>query len=548
MEQTLFDLDNPPRANTRRLVAELKENNQDFEFYPTTSEMLEIVLQHLNQCGSILDIGCGDARLKQFLKDKKREPDYFGIEKSEILLNRLPADVYILGTDFNNCTLIDKKVDVIFCNPPYSEFESWTNRIIREGNFAEAFLIIPERWQNNATIQESLKAANIRAVSLASMDFLNAERQARAKINIVKLTKNNWSEKYIDPFNLWFETTFGFKEEKSTKPEYFTEQKNEIKNKIVSAPNKIEALVNLYNEEMNRLYGSFKSICALDAETLKDIGVDTNKVREALKFKIENTKILYWRMVFDYLDEITVRLTSNARGKLFNKFERLNQVDFNEANIRSVVIWVLKNASSLFDEQLIDLYKTFTSPDNIIKYKSNQRVFKRDEWYNNRFDRDSKVSHYCLSYRIICDRLYFCDSYSWWNPVKKVLVDDYKVDKYKLQTIVNDLCAIANNLGFTIKTKEYAEEFGTKFYIYGDNNTKLIEYKLFKNGNTHLKLNIEFAKALNVEVARLLGWIRDKSDIAAEFPDEMAAGAEKYFGRNFTVSLDNPNIKLLTAF
>lgn len=33
MEQTLFDLDNPPRTNTRRLVAELKENNQDFEFY-----------------------------------------------------------------------------------------------------------------------------------------------------------------------------------------------------------------------------------------------------------------------------------------------------------------------------------------------------------------------------------------------------------------------------------------------------------------------------------------------------------------------------------
>lgn len=540
MEQTLFDLDNPPRANTRRLVAELKENNQDFEFYPTTSEMLEIVLQHLNQCGSILDIGCGDARLKQFLKDKKREPDYFGIEKSEILLNRMPADVYILGTDFNNCTLIDKKVDVIFCNPPYSEFESWTNRIIREGNFQEAFLIIPERWQDNATIQESLKAANIRAVSLASMDFLNAKRQARAKINIVKLTKNKWSEKYIDPFNLWFETTFKINAEKAKREyEYDDEQREAIKNQIVSAPNKIEALVNIYNEEMNRLYTSFKSICALDTKTLVDIGIDTQKVREALKYKIEHTKILYWRMVFDYLDEITVRLTSNARGKLFDKFERLNQVDFNETNIRSVVIWVLKNASSLFDEQLIDLYKTFTSPDNIIKYKSNQRVFKRDEWYNNRFDRDSKVSHYCLSYRIICDRLYFINSYSW---------SGYKIDSHKAQTIVDDLCAIAHNLGFTTASKDIPQSFGEKYYILMPDGKPLIEFKVYQNGNTHLKLNKEFAKALNVEVARLLGWIRDKSDIAAEFPDEMAAGAEKYFGRNFAVSLDNPNIKLLTAF
>lgn len=75
----------------------------------------------------------------------------------------------------------------------------------------------------------------------------------------------------------------------------------------------------------------------------------------------------------------------------------------------------------------------------------------------------------------------------------------------------------------------------------------LLEFKFYQNGNTHLKLDKEFAKALNVEVARLLGWIRDKSEIKDEFPDEMADGAEKYFGRSFTISLNNPNIKLLTS-
>lgn len=537
MEQTLFDLDNPPRTNTRRLVAELKENNQDFEFYPTTPEMLEIVCQHFKG-GSILDIGCGTARLKQFLKEKGKEPEYFGIEKSEILLNQLPADVYILGTDFNNCTLIDKKVHTIFCNPPYSEFENWTNRIIREGNFYEAFLIIPERWKDNATIQESLKAAKVSAVSLASMDFFNAERQARAKINIVKLKADTdyWNFKNDDPFNRWFETTFEIKAA-NNETEYDFEKQEKIKNQIVSAPNKIEALVNLYNEEMNRLYGSFKAICALDAETLKDIGVDTLKVRESLKYKIEHTKILYWHIVFNYLDEITTRLTYDARDELFKKFDRLNQVDFNESNIRSVVIWVLKNASSLFDDQLVKLYKTFTQPDNIIKYKSNQRVFKRDYWYNNHFDRDSTVSHYCLSYRIICDRLYFRSS--TWNG--------YKIDDIKAQTIVDDLNAIAYNLGFVSASKDIPESFGEKYYILMPDGKPLIEFKFYQNGNTHLKLNKEFAKALNVEVARLLGWIRNKSDIKDEFPDEMADGAEKYFGKSFAISLNNPNIKLLTS-
>ena len=536
---TLFDLDNPPRKSTRQIVSELKEAGQDFEFYPTTREMMEIVFNHISDWGEILDIGCGNGEFKRFLEAKGQKVTYYGIEKSEILLNQLPADVYILGTDFNNCTLIDKKVKIIFCNPPYSEYETWTKRIIIEGNFKEAFLIIPERWKDNKTIQESLKSANIRAVSLAAMDFLNAERQARAKIEIIKLIKDNYSSNYIDPFNLWFETTFKINVEKGKwEWEYEEEQRKKIKDQIVSAPNKIEAFVNLYNEEMNRLYTSFKSICALDADTLKDIGVDTEKVREALRYKLEHTKILYWHRIFNFLDEITTRLTYNAREELFNKFDRLNQVDFNESNIRSVVIWILKNAVSLFDDQLIKLYTTLTQPDNIIKYKSNQRVFRRDQWYNNHFNREDSISHYCLSYRIICDSLYFRTS-TWSGG--------YEIDRGKVQTIVGDLCAIAYNLGFVSASKDIPENFGEKYYILMPDGKPLIEFKFYQNGNTHIKLDKEFAKALNVEVARLLGWIRDKSDIAKEFPDEMAEGAEKYYNSNFSQAIMTTKIKLLTS-
>ena len=50
----------------------------------------------------------------------------------------------------------------------------------------------------------------------------------------------------------------------------------------------------------------------------------------------------------------------------------------------------------------------------------------------------------------------------------------------------------------------------------------------------HCKFNKEFTKALNVEVSRLLGWIRCKEDIAREFPEELAKGAEKYFKTNYS--------------
>ena len=523
------------KKESRDLLTILTDNNQDFEWYPTTNKMFEKVKQYSMEHKTILDIGCGQAKLKDYFPDS----DYFAIEKSQVLISRLPADVYILGTDFNACTLIDKKVDMIFCNPPYSEFKNWTIRIIKEGNFKEAFLIIPQRWQDDEDIKQALENAKIRYEIIDSTDFLDAERQARAKVDIIKFTRSDYISESVDPFKSWFEETFNFKEKKDTARDYEVYQrKNEkLKNQLVSAGNKIEYLCNMYDDEMSRLYSSFQAICNLDEETLHDIGVETKKVIESLKFKIQNTKILYWRLVFDYLDEITKRLTKNSRNELFKRFERLQEVDFNRENIQAVVIWVLKNASSLFDDQLVKLYKEFTSPDNIVKYKSNQRVFKRNEYWSARFDNKSEVSHYCLTYRMVVDCLYFKDSCSWTGE---------RIDERKSQTIVDDLSAIANNLGFETDYKDIPTEFGEKYYVMGKNAKPLIEFKLYKNGNTHLKLDIEFCKAMNVEVARLLGWIQDFSDVAKEFPDDMK-DAGKYYGTNFRFSLEKPNIKLLEA-
>ncbi|MBR2962714.1 MAG: hypothetical protein IKC53_00735, partial [Lentisphaeria bacterium] len=62
-----------------------------------------------------------------------------------------------------------------------------------------------------------------------------------------------------------------------------------------------------------------------------------------------------------------------------------------------------------------------------------------------------------------------------------------------------------------------------------DEKTVLFAFRCYLNRNVHIKFNIELMKALNVAVARKLGWIRKPSDIAQEFPPEMAKGAERYF-------------------
>ena len=172
------------------LVEQLKEAGQDFELYPTSAEMIRVIWEHRRKpyadgsghstkdFGDVLDIGCGTCNFKRFI-DEFNEPylerhqsgreeyinrqncvnigKYYVMEKSRILLDRLDAETIVLGTDFWENTLIDKPVGTIFCNPPYSQYEEWTARIIRESVCDSIYLVIPQRWKNSEKIKLALE-------------------------------------------------------------------------------------------------------------------------------------------------------------------------------------------------------------------------------------------------------------------------------------------------------------------------------------------------------------------------------------------------------
>ena len=516
------------------LLEELKQKNEDFELYPSSEEMIRVVWESCKNkydVSSFLDIGCGTCNFwKYWNKFGEKSIRYYVMEKSSVLLQQIPKEAIVLGTDFEKNSLIDKPVDAIFCNPPYSKYAEWTTRIILESLAKYCYLIIPQRWKENADINAALKSAKATAITLGSFDFLDAERKARAKVDIVCVSK----EKYRNnAFDLWFDKTFPMPEtEEKTDYKKESEKAQILKDKIVSAENKVDMFLSLYEEELGCLQKHFKAISELDIDVLESINVHKTAVKEALQNKIRGLKTRYWWEVFNNLGELTSRLTSDTREKMLSRYSDIYTVDFNFENIYAMLIWVCKNASAYYDEQLIDWFKTFTAPDNIIKYKSNQRVFKRNEWYNKRFDEPNSVSHYCLSYRIICDRHLFSSGNSWEG-----------LEGRQSQTVVNDLSVLANNLGFIVGKKEFPSMYGEKYYIYDTDGKPLIEYKVYQNGNTHLKLDKEFCKAMNVEVSRLLGWIQKKEDIKNEFPDELSNGAEKYFGRN--LSITGTSLKLL---
>ncbi|MDR3243445.1 MAG: class I SAM-dependent methyltransferase [Elusimicrobiota bacterium] len=531
---------------TTQLVNVLKENNQDFEFYPTTREMVRVIYNNLkifDKCISILDIGAGNGNFFTLLREFDKEIccDKYAIEKSQILISALPADIMILGTDFYQQTLIDKQVDVIFCNPPYSEFEVWIERIIEQANAKVCYFVIPERWKDNKIIKTNIRLRNAKYTTLGSFDFLHSEfREARAKIDVIKIdfTYGIYRDKIIsDPFDIFFEKTFKINAdvEKVSHSEFKETKIEEIKAQIVKGQNLIERLEELYTNDLKKLLNNYRQIETLNAEILAELNIDIAALKGALKVKIKGLKAIYWQNLFDNIAVITDRLTNQTRVKMLDKLRDNMSIDFTVGNAYSLVLWAIKNANQYINAQLTDLYKELTKQENIINYKSNQKTFTNEDW---RWNRSKNISHYKLDYRLVFTSYgNFKTYYSSKNNLGE-----------KTNALLNDIITIAKNLNFRVV--ENAENFhweagkpNTFIYVIDGRNEIFMEVRAYINGNIHVKFCQEFMKAFNVEAGRLLGWIKDTKEAAEELNMDIQEAAQ-YFNRNNIAQIGN-NIKLL---
>lgn len=538
-------------------VDKLKEANQDFEWYPTTQTMLEAIqadsktqiyknTESLNL--NVLDCGAGDGRALDFLAGKG---DKYAIEKSSILLSQQARDIIPVGTDFHQSTLIDKQVDLVFSNPPYSEYEQWAVKIIKEANAPLIYLVIPERWTNSKAIKAALEARQTKAPEVIyTGDFLNADRSARAKINIVRIDTRyehtHWSQNRlnVDPFDLWFSEAFPNPEELREKHHGQAEEelKNNIKQELVSGQNLIDILVDFYNRDMNKLQHNYTAALSLDPKLMQELGIKSSELAKAVKQKIKGLKNLYWHELFRNYESITSRLTSTTRQKILSKLSSNTSVDFNHNNAYAVTMWVIRNANHYYDQQLIDLVENMVRKANVTLYKSNKRTFGAEDWRYGWYEQAPKeLSHYQLELRIVLDR---CGgiSTSEWSSDNRL----YKGLTERAYDLINDIAIVAANLGY--RSLDSSSSFfwesgkGNNFSLV--NGGTLMNVRAFKNGNIHIKFDQSFMRRLNIEFGRLKGWVRDWSEAVQEMniPEEEAKS-----GFNSLFKLGNVTALLLTA-
>lgn len=542
-----------------KLIEELKDSSQDFEFYPTTDEQIEIIRQDLKKRGrdhfgstkitdSILDCGAGDGRVLTALTEGNK----YAIERSQVLLNQMPRDIFIVGTEFEQQTIIDKRVDVVVSNPIYSKYALWSEKLIREANAPLLYLIIPQRWQSNEGIADALKARKATTEILGEFDFLEADRKARAKVHVVRINlsayepgsrwRHREEQPTVDPFDLWFTTNFclNLTEGKLSEFEQQERMKESVKasvqnsNELIADKGLVHTLETLYHRDLAHLVGNYRKVCDLDPDLLRELDVSINAVKGGLKLKIKSLKDTFWREFFANLETITNRLTSATRKRMLDKMMQHVALDFTASNAYAVALWAVKVGNHYYDDQLIETMQKMTEEANVVFYKSNEKTFGSEKWRYCRQPED--LARYKLDYRIVLQRTGgICTSEYSFENTRSGLTE-------RAGEFIDDLRTVASNLGFDTRNFAGAQRYDwasnkkVEFW-YRDTNGEtllLFEAKAFKNQNLHLKINQKLMLKLNVEYGRLMGWCKNWQEAAREMeiPETEAA---RYFGTNLKI-------------
>ena len=537
----------------KSLITQIKNTEDDFEFYPSTKEMVQIVSNSIKAETSwrhdgrlnCLDVGCGNGNALDLIQDcmcntfdeygypanTNVNINKFGIEKSKKLIQNMGKEIVIIGCDFECNTLIDKKMDYIFCNPPYSKYEAWACKLIKESNCKHLYLIIPQRWKESQSILSEIKRRreNTEAVILGSFNFMDSEyRKARARVDVLKIDLT--SRIKDSPFDIWFDDQFKLKKAED-EIEFPEDAKKKSEEDLVNGQNLIERIVELYQNEMTALLENYKNLQAIPFFLLKELGVDKETIKLGLEQKIKGLKDKYWHELFNNLDKITSRLTTKYRKKILAKLLSTTSIDVNIDNMYSVVIWVVKNANIYQDEQLLDVYKSMTEPKNIELYKSNIH-FIADSWRGTFL---KEVSKYKLEYRLVlsCNVSPGYYSFNNRNGISETGYD-----------FINDIFTIAKTLGLKIQKSNGLNvvrwTMGKQTTFYCEDGSVFAEMRPYKNGNLHAKFNKNFILRLNIEAGKLNGWIKDPKHASQEM-DIPEKEIIRFFNTHKKIDLNNPH-------
>jgi hypothetical protein len=220
-------------------------------------------------------------------------------------------------------------------------------------------------------------------------------------------------------------------------------------------------------------------------------------------------------------------LTWRSRDAILENIKWFATLDFTYDNIKTIVVWVIENYNNYLKSQFLQCFDDFTGygKTDIVPYKSNE-VWKKGNWRYNGKDLPEK---YKLDYRVVTS--YYPARYAY-------------TEKEKSKTIISDLAVIANNLGVFNNGVKNFDQDGKEYYCENNDGDVIFAYRLYKNGNAHVKMDKNFISAFNLEVGRINNWLQEPEDIKREFDVPMEEAIKLF--KNSRLPFINKTTLLLT--
>lgn len=557
------------------IIPVLKQNNQDFEFFPTTAEILQAVSDNifkektkdlLNDAGelvfddytkrkmqehiSILDICAGNGSALMQLKSNLTQKGFThislsAIEKSFILYSLLDDDIALVGTDYFAENMINKKADIVFCNPPFSQTEEWFKRLLTTtpACVKDIYFVCPskqglsKKYQtmfDEFVLSKGRKGEYTMSVlQNKTFSFTDGERSARVDAVVLHLSlksKYEYSEKY-DKDSL-FSVHFPELETKLKKAGYSSyrdveEDKNQQRRDLVVAQfgddDIVKVLVEEYQMEYNEFMDAYSKLNEVPLLLLRKLDIDLYKAKELLFGFLTNLETRYWRKLFELYQPLREKLTSVSIKKLMDYVQSRN-FSFTYANCLAVTVFAVKQTNRLLIEQVLTKYKHWAEVGNYHGYKSNQRLFDEGRFKDKINPDDIKTAYHA--------------THRWTNTdienIMPFTVGERKNLEYRIVDVgltfekdrwtcvenstawvaCNDLMTIAKNFGYDGNLNIADTEHGKRYTVHGfdrnNNSVVLFEYKVFKNGNAHFFINKDFMIDIMLSVGKYLGWVHSK--------------------------------------
>lgn len=534
-----------PNSSSKKLsvsatIEDLKRSNTDFEWYPTTDAMIQKIIDDVNSADyshkakKMIDIGAGDGRvLEAFYQNKDLSiSELLAVEKSPSHVSRWSKNITFVGGNFYESQVNSDSIDIAFSNPPYSDYENWTVHLLKNVYSKVTYLILPSRWVNSERIKAALKARGLCAHVIMEDDFTNADRSARAKVDVIRVCSDIYKSRAVrrglflndsddypysfgmgvskDPVDAWFDEMFprlASLSDKTESTDYSGSQERTYG--LFLKTNTINDLVMLYQLEADKVLKNYQKINELDVSFFIELNIDITTIKKSVKARMDSLRADYWRAFIHNYKPITERLTAKYREKIFESLiNRAEKMSFNEINALIITQMVIKLANEYNDDQVKDFFSDLSNTKSVIQYKSNKKVFSDTNWRYVRTRPDERPTHYTLDYRIVQHRLFSVSTH--WGTSNRLRNDD-------VVKVVGDMFIIARLVGMKVPSYLNGSDFnngeinmGERLSVtYSENGkrTTLFDLKFYKNGNQHLFLSQEFAMRLNVYVGKLLGWV-----------------------------------------